>query len=834
MIFGYETYRDTTSVITTTQRGRGMVFVEYMTIQPGFSGSKSYPDVASTGLVYQQNVKGSHLFSIDLDGSGSPRLNWAAQGYTAQTEPTQVAVMATRLVSSTNSYGFEVANDAGEVLVSSTFTQPQCVGYLDFNTTAISNQPIADGYTLYTHMTTGTALQGLSSRRFLVLGLPDMGAEDTWYATEMSMLQSGANMNVGLFVATKSPTYKLPRLFIYALDVVDPTPGDYGVRVWTDTQKLLYDGGAENMALADVFGIDYPANGGTVVKTPSLAQAAYIGITSPNCYWEQKSGTMLNSGFGMAKRIGNQLSFRLMRTTQRQMGSESFTATGQPTSGVFCAVVDLTYLGFLNGTGAGGGTTQNPPQVTTHPQSQNVASGSTVIFTVAATGTGPLTYKWYRNGVPISGATSATYSFTASTTQDGNVFDCLVSNGIGAVLSNPATLSVYVANNDIPVSITSYTPQDTTVQAGNVASFSVIANGTAPFTYQWYRNGSPVGSNSSGYSYVTSTGNNGDSVFCVVSNSGGLYSDQSRTATLTVTSANSAVPVSISASTPSDVSVQAGNSAGFSVNVTGTAPFSYQWYRNGSPVGSNSSSYSYATSTANNGDTVYCVVTNNGGANSAVSRTASVSVTSMPYPVITMHPSDVTANPGQVVFMRCEASPATRFAWYRNGAYVTDGQSIQLNTSAIGDYYYYCKVYNNSLETDSNPATLSVVAPTPTTFMSYNDFSFDVDIVDNDYSFAIFTNGSTSHSGHPWANGTGDGSLYRVSASTSGFTPGPGSDPTNTLVTLSASWVMPKPTNPAPGVSVTHSLYVTVYLNGGYVCSGTITAVLRNSGTLET
>ena len=54
-----------------------------------------------------------------------------------------------------------------------------------------------------------------------------------------------------------------------------------------------------------------------------------------------------------------------------------------------------------------------PPGITQHPQSQTVAIGQVVTFTVAASGATPLSYQWQRNDVNIPGATSDTYTITA-------------------------------------------------------------------------------------------------------------------------------------------------------------------------------------------------------------------------------------------------------------------------------------------------------------------------------------------------------------------------------------------------------------------------------------
>jgi hypothetical protein len=89
---------------------------------------------------------------------------------------------------------------------------------------------------------------------------------------------------------------------------------------------------------------------------------------------------------------------------------------------------------------------QTGPSITTQPASQTVASGQTVTFTVAATGTAPLSYQWFENGTAISGATSSTYTIPATTTSDnGDVFKVTVSNSVSSVTSNSATLTIVSA-----------------------------------------------------------------------------------------------------------------------------------------------------------------------------------------------------------------------------------------------------------------------------------------------------------------------------------------------------------------------------------------------------
>src|SRR4029077_1132612 len=86
------------------------------------------------------------------------------------------------------------------------------------------------------------------------------------------------------------------------------------------------------------------------------------------------------------------------------------------------------------------------PSITTQPASQTVTAGQSAFFSVAATGTAPLSYQWNRNGTAISGATSSSYTTPATTSSDnGAQFIVAVSNTAGSVTSNAAALTVNAA-----------------------------------------------------------------------------------------------------------------------------------------------------------------------------------------------------------------------------------------------------------------------------------------------------------------------------------------------------------------------------------------------------
>ena len=175
------------------------------------------------------------------------------------------------------------------------------------------------------------------------------------------------------------------------------------------------------------------------------------------------------------------------------------------------------------------------PSITTQPANQSVNAGQTAAFSVSATGTAPMTYQWRKNGTSISGATSSSYTTPATTMADNaSTFSVMISNSAGSVTSNNATLTVNQSGPQGPTITTQ--PANQTVTAGTTATFSVLANGTAPLTYQWRMNGTNInGANSSSYTTsATTTAMSGEAFSVVVSNSAGNVTSSS--ATLTVNS----------------------------------------------------------------------------------------------------------------------------------------------------------------------------------------------------------------------------------------------------------------------------------------------------------
>ncbi len=134
--------------------------------------------------------------------------------------------------------------------------------------------------------------------------------------------------------------------------------------------------------------------------------------------------------------------------------------------------------------------TVNPltaPTITAHPVDKSVETGGTAAFTVVATGTAPLNYQWAKDGTAIAGATSATLTLTNVQSAAAGSYTVTVTNSVGTTTGNPAVLTVTLPPPVAPTIATQ--PVSRTVDINLTATFTVVATGTAPLSYQWFKDG---------------------------------------------------------------------------------------------------------------------------------------------------------------------------------------------------------------------------------------------------------------------------------------------------------------------------------------------------------
>ncbi len=414
--------------------------------------------------------------------------------------------------------------------------------------------------------------------------------------------------------------------------------------------------------------------------------------------------------------------------TANASGAASFSAT--QLSSTF--VVQMTGVG-----------TAVAPSITAQPVSSSVVVGQTAIFSVSSSGTAPLSYQWRKNGTPIAGATSTSYTTPAETTSDnGAQFSVAVSNSAGSLTSNAATLTVTAS--PVAPSITGQ-PSNQTVFASQKATFSVTANGTSPLSYQWRKNGTTIsGANSATYTTPAETTLDSGALFSVVvSNSVGNVTSNSATLTINPD------PAPAITSQPASQTITAGQTATFSVTASGTAPLNYQWQKNGVSIsGATSSSYTTpAETTSDNGVQFAVVVSNSAG--TATSNSAVLTVNPAPVaPSITTQPSSKTITAGQTATFSVSASGTAplNYQWQKNSIAISGATSSSYTTPAettSDNGAQFTVIVSNSVGSlTSNAATLTVNTPAPGTLTSStNSLSFGDVIVTKNSSLSVnFTN----------------------------------------------------------------------------------------------
>jgi uncharacterized repeat protein (TIGR03803 family) len=492
--------------------------------------------------------------------------------------------------------------------------------------------------------------------------------------------------------------------------------------------------------------------GNSLWGTTYAGGTAFYGIL----YSEQLSPTITAQPQSLAVTNGNPATFTVSAADDSQTNYQWYFNTNTLLGGQTNNTLALAGVTTNNGgtytvvvSDSFGSVTSSPanltvivasarPAIIQQPQDYTVTSGYTASFTNVASGTPPLFYQWYFNtNTPVSGGTNAILVIVSVTNSQAGYYSVIVTNSYGSATSAPAKLTVAVAS--VPPAITQQ-PQNFTVTNGSTASFTNVASGTPPLSYQWYFNtNTPVSGGTNAILVLAgATTNQAGYYLVIVSNAAG-----------TATSAPARLTVIVPPSPPTiiqqpqDYTVTNGSTAIFTNVASGTAPLSYQWYFNtNTPVADGTNSVLViAFATTNQAGYYSVIVTNSAG--SATSSPARLTVIST-RPIIVSPPQNLIVTNGNTASFSVLAAGQNplKYQWYSNAISTAIGTLLAGQTNSTYSFtsitnsngrYYSVVVTNTFGRATSSPALLTVVSaplivsnPQPATVSVGNPANFSV------------------------------------------------------------------------------------------------------------
>ncbi len=376
------------------------------------------------------------------------------------------------------------------------------------------------------------------------------------------------------------------------------------------------------------------------------------------------------------------------------------------------------------------------PSVSVSPTSWTMNAGQSKTFTASASGGSGsyASFQWYVGGVPQSGQTTSTFTYTAVSSGSPSI-TATVTDSLGATSaqSTAPTVTVNTALNtpSTPSSSANIVGQgETTTLTGPTGS-----GGTGPYTYQWLQRAPGTGSFS-----VIGGATSSTYIFSpTTSTTTGVWNFElqitdSASTPVTVTSS----PVSITVNAPVTVSVtpstsvmDVGQSKTFTASPSGGSGSytSYQWYVGGvAQSGQTSATFTY-TPGAVGTPSITVTVTDSLGTTSAQSTAPSLTVnTALATPsasssagtvaqgeTSTLTASTVTTGSSPYTYRWFSKAPGTSAYLTISGATASTYNFATSTSNTAGVWNFILEVTDNAgVAANATALSITVNAATPT------------------------------------------------------------------------------------------------------------------------
>ena len=248
-----------------------------------------------------------------------------------------------------------------------------------------------------------------------------------------------------------------------------------------------------------------------------------------------------------------------------------------------------------------GSTMGGSPVIIQQPNNQEGCEGSSASFSVSATGSGSLTYQWFKNGIAINGADENVLTIAATTINDEGSYNCEVTNGNETITSESALLEVSPL---LAVELTVTASQETICEGEEITLTAHPVNGGSSPAFQWLINGNPFGGSIG--SFNINALNDGDTFSCQVVSSESCVINSTAISNVVTIHVESTVTAALSIA-PEEEEPCEGEIITFTAAAEngGSSP-SYEWLVNGTTSGDDSPTFEFIPL---QGDEVQCRMT---------------------------------------------------------------------------------------------------------------------------------------------------------------------------------------------------------------------------------